>query len=258
LKSRVPIVPQHVTRLELSIIGYGRFGRLAAHYLKRRFEVCVYSHHKIQRLEKGIRSVDLEHAASKPVVVLAVPINQLPSVLRSISPLLQPGAVVCDVCSVKEEPVKWMKQILPSNVSILGTHPLFGPDSASKNLTGRNIVLCPVRIPKKHVARTTAGLRGSGLHVSVMSPAAHDRLMARTLFLTQFVGRTVAGLADAHVGISTRSFDLLLELTRTASNDSLELFRDMYRYNRFSRKLPKELLSTVNRNIRILKDKQNP
>jgi prephenate dehydrogenase len=247
-----------VRKPQLAIVGYGRFGMLAAHYLKKRFDVCIFSHHKIKRLEKGIRSVDLEHAASKPVVILAVPINQIPSVLRSIVPFVRPGSVVCDVCSVKEEPVKWMKQILPPNVSILGTHPLFGPDSAAKTLNERNIVLCPVRIPKQYVTKAAVGLHSAGLRVSVMSPAAHDQLMARTLFLTQFVGRTVAGLTDAHVGISTRSFDLLLELTRTASNDSLELFRDMYLYNRFSRKLPKDLLSALKRNTRLLKAKQNP
>ena len=65
---------------------------------------------------------------------------------RPIAPLLSPDALVIDVCSVKEYPVRLMKELLPERVSILATHPMFGPDSAAHALQGRKIVLCAERI----------------------------------------------------------------------------------------------------------------
>ena len=49
--------------------------------------------------------------------------------------MLKENAVIVDVCSVKEYPVQWMRELLPANVSILATHPMFGPDSAADSFT---------------------------------------------------------------------------------------------------------------------------
>jgi len=42
-------------------------------------------------------------------------------VLCEIAPLLNPQATVMDVCSVKEYPVRLMRELLPESVSILPT-----------------------------------------------------------------------------------------------------------------------------------------
>ncbi len=43
---------------------------------------------------------------------------------------LAPDVLVMDTCSVKTHPVGLMERMLPATISILGTHPMFGPDSA--------------------------------------------------------------------------------------------------------------------------------
>jgi len=124
---------------EIAIIGYGRFGKLAAYYLKKDFNVFVCEK-KNTHIESGIKKVSLREAAEKQNILLAVPINQLKAVLHAITPSLRNSALVIDVCSVKEQPLKWMKTILPTHVSILGTHPLFGPDSTTDGLKGKSVV----------------------------------------------------------------------------------------------------------------------
>ena len=142
---------------EIALIGYGRFGRLAARYLSRDFRVRIADSRKGERVDRGAQRVSLEEAASKPIVILAVPISQLRAVLAEIAPSLQPGTLVIDVCSVKEQPVRWMRSLLPRSVSILGTHPLFGPDSAARGLKGHTIALCPVRITGKQLLHVKIG-----------------------------------------------------------------------------------------------------
>lgn len=227
---------------EIAVIGYGRFGRLASLHLKKSFMVCVADRRKIFRVAPGIDRVSIEVAASKKNIVLAVPINQLQSVLKTISPLVRPGTLICDVCSVKIHPVQWMRKILPDYVSILGTHPLFGPDSAAHTLHGRTVLLCPVRISSTKLGKIRKLLTASGMLVYQMTPQRHDRLMASSLFLTQFVSRALVELKLPRASISTANFKVLSRLASTASNDSLELFRDMYRFNPYARTIPKEVL----------------
>lgn len=219
---------------EVAIIGYGRFGRLAAHYLKKYVRVFVYDKKKIKNLERGISQVSLKEAAQKAVVILAVPINKLQPTLHSIALLLHHSTLVIDVCSVKEQPIRWMKSILPKHVSILGTHPLFGPDSAQKSMKGRTIVFCPVRISKAQLAFLTNALKQAGLNVVHMSAQRHDKVMATTLFLTQFVGHALGRLSLPSSGVSTQNYDYLRAIIQTSKHDTQELFRDMYRYNNYA------------------------
>ena len=151
--------------MNIALIGYGRFGRFAATHLCKDFRVSIADTRKGERVDRGAHRVSLDEAASKPIVILAVPINQLRAVLVEIAPSLQPRTLVIDVSSVKEQPVRWMKSLLPQNISILGTHPLFGPDSATHGLKGHTITLCPVRIPGKQFLHVTRYLRAHGLIV---------------------------------------------------------------------------------------------
>src|SRR5262249_7311003 len=90
------------------------------------------------------------------------------------------------------------------------------------------------------------------LRCSVMTPAGHDRLMARTLFLAQLIGRASSDFDLPRSKHHTNSFEQLLSLETTAMRDSLELFRDMYRYNRFARNIPKEFVRSLEKMRRQL------
>ena len=237
----------------LALIGYGRFGSLAAHYLRDYFPILVCDSRRSIRLERGLRRCTLRDAAGCDTIILAVPISSLKSVLRKLSPLVEPKTLLIDVCSVKVGPIRWMKEILPPTVQILGTHPLFGPDSASTTLRGKSIVLCPARIPRRTFSHISTGLRRVGLSVSTMTPERHDFIMARSLFLTQFLGRGLGSMFVQSGIPTTENYNMLRRIILTSMSDSRQLLRDMYRFNRYSRTIPEQVENVIRRQSRKLR-----
>ena len=223
--------------MAVGIIGYGRFGKFAAKYIAERSEVLVFdSAKKIRSTSNRICRASLKSVASQHVVLVAVPVSAMQRTLRSIAPFLQPSTLVIDVCAVKAKPVEWMRTLLPKHVHILGTHPLFGPDSARDSLAGHRIYISPVRLPKLVLRHVIRELKRAGLLVTALLPTAHDKLMAETLFLTQYIGRYVKNARlEQHVD-STKSYSALMEIVKIANSDTKVLFRDMLRYNHFAQK----------------------
>ncbi len=228
-------------KTEIGLIGFGRFGQYASRKLRKYFNICIYDPKSIRTMEVGEKEVTLEEAAGKEFVVIAVPINQMPSVLKTISTKVKPGAIIFDVCSVKELPVQWMKELLPQPVSVVGTHPLFGPDSAVTSLAGSLVFLCPVRVKRDIFEMLRLQLTKNSLIVHELSPTEHDLLMAKTLFMTQFVGRSLINLDLPQTMYSTENYRNLRQMIAYAENDSEELFKDMYAYNRYARKISQRL-----------------
>lgn len=194
----------------------------------------------------------MAEAAAAPVVILAVPVSSLQEVLRAIRPHLSRGALVADVCAAKVLPLRWMADMLPRDVRLVGTHPLFGPDTVTRSLKGRTIVVCPIRVGPPLRRRILRLLRREGLEVEVLSPAAHDRLIARTILLTQYIGRliTLSGIPEAE-GV-TAPYRSLLHLAGIARRDDLRVFTDMWRYNRHSGEIGAALRKGLRRVERLL------
>lgn len=225
--------------MTIGVIGYGRFGRFAVAHLARRADVVVFDTRRVPRAEfpKRARKGGLAEAAGQEVVLLAVPVSALRATLRRIRPHLRRGALIVDVAAVKSAPLRWMKQILPPDAEILGTHPFFGPDSGVSGLKGLMVVLSPIRVRGRTLSRVLTELHRAGLETVFMSPAEHDRLMAETILLTQYVGRLVHRLGLTPWPPVTRNYERLCAIVRTVRNDTPELLADMIAYNPFGRKL---------------------
>jgi prephenate dehydrogenase len=120
-----------------------------------------------------------ELAAACRIVIVAVPIASTIDVIRKVGPLLPEEALLMDLTSLKEKPVREM--LAASRAEVIGCHPLFGPDVPSMN--GQNIVLCPAR-----GGRWLGFLQGifakNGARITVTAPAEHDRMMALIQGLT--------------------------------------------------------------------------
>jgi prephenate dehydrogenase len=231
-------------RKEIGIIGLGRFGRFAAGILKNDFQIFGYDP-TFRVRASGVRHVEWDEATSKPIVLLCVPISLMESVCRRLASSLHPGQLVIDTCSVKEWPLRIMTRTLPRNVEIVGTHPLFGPDSASKGIRGQRIALCPARCTR--VPEIRRYLTGLGLKVTITSAAHHDREMARTQALFHFLARGVAALRVFPGKLTTPGPAKLFHDFEDVQNDSLQLFRDLESLNRFAPPLRKRLLQSLQR-----------
>lgn len=217
----------------IGLIGYGRFGEFAAGHLVRRAKVIVHDakRSRLRKLPVGARRGSLIEVASQPVVVLAIPVSSLRSVLTKLRHHIRPGCLVVDVCAVKSTPIRWMKECLPADVGILGTHPLFGPDSARQGLRGKTIVLCPVRISSQHLGRVLTELHRLGIETAFMAPSEHDRFMAETILLTQYIGRLVDRSGARRWHSVTAHYGQLLSIVDTVRHDTTELFSDMVHFN---------------------------
>jgi prephenate dehydrogenase len=244
----------------VGLIGYGRFGAFAAAHLARQANVLVFDKKKRYGAfpSRRMRAAPLSVVAASDVVVLAVPISALRETLQGIVPFLRSAALVVDVCSVKALPVRWMREILPSSVRILATHPLFGPDTAGDSLRGHHVVLSPVRVPQALLRKIVARMRAAGLHCTTMTPAAHDTFIAETLVLAQFVGRVVARTPVRRYPFSTRSYSYLMKLAQIADNDTRELFQDMVKFNPYAMPVLRKFLRAQTGILRELRIARRP
>jgi len=228
----------------IGIVGFGRFGKLAAACLAADFEVLVYepSGQAGAIQNTGALSACLEAVCGCQAVILCVPIGALRGVLRRIAPLLGKKSLVIDVCSVKQYPVKWMQALLPAGVSILATHPMFGPDSAASSLQGRKIFLNPVRIAPKAYRKIKAFLAARGLILIEGSLREHDEQIAVSLALTHFIGRTLSQFGAPALDIDTEGYRRLRQILEVVENDTWQLFVDMHRYNPFAKVRRREFM----------------
>ena len=115
--------------MTVGVYGLGRFGSFWAGMLARSATVCAYSRSAGHPTPEGVRRVGEEEVLSQPVIIFCVAISALEEVLQRARGRLPKEVLVMDTCSVKTHPVNLMEKILPAHASILGTHPMFGPDS---------------------------------------------------------------------------------------------------------------------------------
>ena len=221
----------------IGIVGFGRFGKLVARYLSKDFSVVVFTRSDKGAAIKacGARPVSFETACRQKIVILCMPISAMQETLRQVAPLLREDALVVDVCSVKIYPVQWMRELLPETVSILPTHPMFGPDSAADSLKGRKIVLCPERIDSGQYEKIKTWLEGQGLVAIKATAQEHDEKIAVSLSLTHFIGRSLSAFGARDLDIDTEGYKRLMHILGVVSHDTWQLFEDMHTYNPYAK-----------------------
>jgi prephenate dehydrogenase len=222
--------------MKVGLIGFGRLGKLIAKNLAQDAELFIYDKidHSAEIKSINAHVATLEEVCQCPIIIPFVPMSSLENLLKEMKSLINKKALVIDVCSVKSEPVRWMKQHLPNEVSILGTHPMFGPDSAKSTLFGSKIVVCPVRIEEKALADIIGYLETHGLKVIQSTPDEHDKQIAHSLLLTHFLGRTLMDFGAESLSIDTKGYRRLMKILETVENDSWQLFEDMNKYNPYA------------------------
>lgn len=207
-------------RLTLGLFGFGAFGKLVARELADHFEITVCDPAYVGAVLDDGRAFpvrDIADTAQADIVVLAVPVARMAHTCRQIAPHLQPGTLVVDVGSVKLAPMQAMTDHLPDHVHILGTHPLFGPQSARDGIENRKIALCPQQGNRTRLAARF--LRQLGLEVIETTAEAHDRDAAMVQGLTHLIAKVLNDLGPLPDQMTTVSFDLLQEAIGMVKDD---------------------------------------
>lgn len=232
---------------KLGLFGLGAFGRLIVKHLSAYFD--IYAHDpspksKAFAKRHNVTLCTVEEAASCPIIILATPIRTLKALAIAIAPHLMPNALVIDVGSVKLKPAKWLVEALPPSVSIVCTHPLFGPQSAFKGIHDLEIVICPVRVrrlnPIVKFCRETLDLK-----VSIATPEEHDKALAAVQGLTHMIAKVMSALEPLPSVHTTRSYDLMMQGIGLVQGDSDELFMSIERDNPFAQDIRKRFFSEI-------------
>jgi prephenate dehydrogenase len=233
----------------IGLIGFGRFGALTARYLAQDCRVLVCSSSQPDKVIEavGATKASLKEVCRQPYVVLCVPISAMRDTLSKIAPLLRKGVVVVDVCSVKTYPLEWMQEALPNHAVILGTHPMFGPDSAADSLQDRKMVLCNVTTPDDQYRKIRRYLTQKGLDIIETTPEQHDRQIAVSLSLTHFIGRSLAEFGADDLRIDTEGYRRLTYTLEVVEHDTWQLFQDMHRFNPFARQIREDFMAAMER-----------
>lgn len=240
--------------MDVGVVGTGRFGRLWAETLASRHSVLTYNRSS-RPVPTGCRAGTLAEVASCETVFLCVAISSLESVVAELAPLLSSGTLVMDTCSVKVFPTRIMADLLPEDVSIMGTHPMFGPDSARDGVAGLPLVLCPVRCSSETAETWSAEFKGIGLRVISMTPEEHDREAAFTQGITHFVGRVLADMKIQPSRIATVGYERLLAVMEQTCNDPYQLFIDLQHYNPYTTEMRNELQASLKRLLASLESR---
>jgi prephenate dehydrogenase len=236
-------------RQTLGLIGAGAFGAFCLPYLARHFEVSVCDPRPDLAdlaLSHGVKAGSLAATASRDIVLLAVPWRALEAVAGTIAPHLTPGALVIECCSIKVKPLDVLRETLPDSVDIVGTHPLFGPQSGRNGVAGLNIAVCAVAGHARAASRVARFLGTRlGLTVKLTSPEDHDRQMAYVQGLTHFLARSISAMDLPALDLTTSTWGHLMRMAETVGDDSDELYRTIAVDNPFAQEVRDRFLASA-------------
>ena len=240
---------------EIGLIGFGRFGKLIVKFMSKDFRIKVFDNKltdseinswKVANVSKidcgNVIFTSLDDVCKNNIILLSVPISSIENVVKKIKNKVFPNTLLIDFCSVKKYPLSIMEKFLPGSTFILGTHPLFGPDSVNDFLLNKKIIICPKRIPKEMLDNIVLYLKDLGLKVIISTDDQHDKRTAYTLCLTQFIGRGLAKFHMKEEEFDTLTFNELLHIKNVVLNDTKQLFYDMQTYNPYAKEMRKQLL----------------
>lgn len=190
-----------------------------------------------------------EVASECPVVILAVPMNVFPEVVREVAPYMQEDAFLTDICSLKEREIECM--LKHARCSVAGTHPLFGP--AESGLEGRRVALCPGR-GDEWLDTWEELLKDNGALCVRFSPQDHDRTMSWVQALNHFIlmclGKSLEeeGVDFGHLmHLATPSFERQMDILGRLCMQDPELYATIQMGNPYTERALQTFLNYGNR-----------
>ncbi|NNC23348.1 prephenate dehydrogenase/arogenate dehydrogenase family protein [Salinisphaera sp. USBA-960] len=181
-------------------------------------------------------------ATNADVVIVAVPLGQAESVFSEIADVIGPQSIVTDVGSAKADVMANAQNGLGAAYSrFVPGHPIAGtehsgPEAGFAELfDGRRVVLTPDDQADAGATAFVSGLwQALGAHVTQLSAATHDRLLAATSHLPHALAFTLVDALATGDDADT-VFDYagggFADLTRIAASDPA-VWRDIFAANR--------------------------
>jgi len=197
----------------ISILGLGLLGGSLGMAVNSVFPHVTrygYSHRAVTRDKASASGVidincsTIAQAVSQSqLVVLASPIGTFPDIMREMAPYLNDGTIVTDVGSTKVLPVRWARKLLPGRVQFLGSHPMAGSEQR-----GVEFARADLFTDSHCIVTPTSGTRPQtyeflcrfwealGMRLSRMSPAIHDKVLARISHLPHVLAMCLMNISN--------------------------------------------------------------
>lgn len=232
---------------EIGIIGFGAFGKLIHSYLKSFFNIKIYDINPSSEYEFK----DIKEVASCDIVILAIPVQSFQNTLIKIQHHVRKNAIIIDVCSVKIFPVHMMLKYLPESVSILATHPLFGPQSIKNTQKQNKIVISPIRGNVNHIISFLK--KTLNMHIILSTPEKHDEEMAVTQALLHWMAKSMSCFDGINIKMATQSFLNMNEAFNLVKDDTYAVYETIECYNPYAKQAREKFISSLIENNDKLK-----
>lgn len=238
---------------KLALIGIGLIGSSIALAARRQglVDTIAIATRKQETLDEArdlklgdIYTLDAAEAVrGADLVILCAPVGVYAALAEAIAPALEPGAILTDVGSVKENVVKAVAPHVPSGVHFIPGHPIAGTEKSGPSagfpelFAGRWCVLTPG--PEVDPAKTeqlAAFWRAMGSQVESMDAAHHDMVLAITSHIPHLIAYNIVGtVADLETATQSEvikfSASGFRDFTRIAASDPV-MWRDIFLTNR--------------------------
>lgn len=232
----------------VGIIGHGQFGELLVEifqkYSPTTLVKCFSRTNKIDQK----KFFDLQEVVNSDLIIPAVSIRAFEEVIKQISPIIKKDSIVMDVTSVKLFPKSVMLASLPKSVKIICSHPMFGPGTykyTNNSLKNLNWVFENVRSEESLYNSIIEFFKNLELNVVEMDAENHDKITAKSQFLTQVISLTFKGIDFRTSPIDTKSATLVTDLMEIVKADK-ELTKDMYRFNPYAKEELQNFVDSFN------------
>jgi len=170
--------------------GSGGMGKIFGKYFKEHgFIVTLHARDEQKLREAAVElNVKFEISLEKSVknadiIMISIPINSTPEMIRKIGPFLKKNALIFDITSLKSAVVKALTEIKNNfPVNCISLHPMFGPGISDM----KNYVMMVVKVGgtdqyEVFMSELLELFRSDGLIVTETLPEIHDKRVALTL-----------------------------------------------------------------------------
>jgi prephenate dehydrogenase len=189
------------------------------------------------------------------IVILAVPVQQMPEIMRSLATLASPGALITDVASTKAQIMAWARELLPDTLHFVGGHPMAGsersgPGAADPGLLRDAIYcVCPAPTARQEALNTIEALVVTlGAKLYYIDPDEHDAYVggvSHLPFLLSAALVEVTGRSPGWREMAPLAATGYRDMTRLASG-SVRMHRDILTTNR------EAMIHWINETARLL------
>ena len=237
----------------ITLIGLGLIASSIALSAKEKWKKVEINGYDIcPRARKSARKIRLcdvkdnlnEAVKGANLVILCVPVGQIPGVMKSLSGEITSEMIITDVGSVKLSIIEDLVPILKEKMDLfVPGHPIAGteksgPESGFAGLfEGRWCILTPLELTNPNAVMKVKNFWSSlGMNIKIMNPEHHDLVLAVTSHAPHLIAYTMVGVVNdlenvTESEIINYSAAGFRDFTRIAASDPT-MWRDIFLNNK--------------------------